>query len=61
VRSVIPYERYHWMAFSFRGFTIDNSKFLDLIYDLLRAEIPTTIVNGLNGPIIVTWQRPANA
>jgi hypothetical protein len=49
------------MAISYHGVPLDHPQFVDIIYSLLQAAIPTVIVEGPFGPVVVTWQRVANA
>lgn len=58
---MIPFERYRWIANSFAARAWEHAEFIKMICDLVTANVPTVIVEGPRGPIVVTWQGAANA
>lgn len=57
----VPFERYKWIANSFAIAAWQHPEFVKMLCDLSTASIPTVVVDGPRGPIVVTWQRQANA
>lgn len=59
--KTVPWQNYKWLALSYPGIPLDHPEFVNIMCSLAVANIPTVIVPGPKGPIVVTWQRPANA
>lgn len=57
----VPFERYLWMAQPFPREAWGQLSFYQLMCQMAEAFIPTNIVSGPNGPIVVTWARQALA
>jgi hypothetical protein len=58
---MIPFERYKWIANSFASRAWEHDQFVKMLCELSAAGVPTVVVSGPRGPIVVTWQRPTNA
>lgn len=54
---MIPFERYNWIANSFAPQAWEHNEFIAMLCNLAVALVPTVVVNGPRGPIVVTWNR----